>query len=257
MILSKRIALGGQQLDELHDAIVIRSIEPGVTKENITAVDRMGGSGQRITGEHWQTLDVSVTYAINIPKRKMAERRAVFDLVNAWANQKGWLTINWMESKRVYVDKTILPGSGDLWNWTGEFTIVFRAYNVPFWTADTPESVKSGVMASGNMMISVLGNVGSVLDVEFQNMSGMQIDNFQVRANGNRIILRSVALQNGNKLTITHGTDGLLRITSNGANAYHTYSGADDLYVNPGRTAVYFSADRAGILTVTNYGRYV
>ena len=133
MILSKRVALGGQQLDELHDAIVIRSIDPGVPNESISAVDRMGGAGSRITGDHFSTIDVSVTYAIDIPKRRMAERRAVFDLVNAWANRKGWLTVNWLENRRMYVDKTILPGSGDLWEWTSEFTIVFRAYNVPFW----------------------------------------------------------------------------------------------------------------------------
>ena len=30
MILSKRVALGGVQLDELHESIVIRSIDPGL-----------------------------------------------------------------------------------------------------------------------------------------------------------------------------------------------------------------------------------
>ena len=49
MILSRRVALNGQQLDELHDAIVIRSIDPGVPNESISAVDRMGGAGSRIT----------------------------------------------------------------------------------------------------------------------------------------------------------------------------------------------------------------
>ena len=50
MILSRRVALGGVQLDEIHEAIVIRSIDPGVPNETINAVERMGGAGQRITG---------------------------------------------------------------------------------------------------------------------------------------------------------------------------------------------------------------
>ena len=83
MILSKRVALGGVQLDELHDAIVIRSIDPGVPKESISAVSRMGGWGQRMTGQHWDTLEVSVTYAIDIPKREMILRRQVFEAVTA------------------------------------------------------------------------------------------------------------------------------------------------------------------------------
>ena len=257
MILSKRVALGGQQLDELHKAIVIRSIDPGVPNENISAVDRMGGAGSRITGDHFSTIDASVVYAIDIPKRRMAERRAVFDLVNAWANRKGWLTVNWLENRRLYVDKAILPGSGDLWEWTSEFTIVFRAYNVPFWQDETPVQAAGGTAASGRVNIQVDGTTESVLDVSFRNMSGMTINNFWVQANGNRITLTGLGLGGSATVEISHGTDGLLRIAAGGASAYHKYTGADDLYVNPGSVAVDFGADRAGILTVKNYGRWI
>ena len=257
MILSKRVALGGQQLDELHDAIVIRSIDPGVPNESISAVDRMGGAGSRITGDHFSTIDVSVTYAIDIPKRRMAERRAVFDAVNAWANRKGWLTVNWLENRRLYVDKTILPGSGDLWEWTNEFTVVFRAYNVPFWQDETPVQAAGGTAASGRVVVPVGGDTESVLDVSFRNRSGMTINNFWVQANGNRITLSNLGLGGSSTLNIHHGVDGLLRIEADGASVYHKYSGADDLYINPGSVAVDYAADRAGTLTVTSYGRWI
>lgn len=257
MILSKRVALGGQQLDELHDAIVIRSIDPGVPNESISAVDRMGGAGSRITGDHFSTIDVSVTYAIDIPKRKMAERREVFDLVNAWANRKGWLTVNWLENRRLYVDKTILPGSGDLWEWTNEFTVVFRAYNVPFWQDETPVQAAGGTAASGRVNIQVGGTTESVLDVSFRNMSGMTINNLWIQANGNRITLTGMGLGGSSTLNIHHGTDGLLRIEIGGSSVYDKYSGADELYVNPGSVAVDYAADRAGILTVRSFGRWV
>ena len=257
MILSKRVALGGVQLDELHERIVIRSIDPGVPHEEVQTVDRMGGYGQRVTGHHWQTLEVSVNYAIDIEKRLMAERRAVFDAVNAWAMKKGWLTVNWLPGRRFWVDKVVVPASGDLWDWTNEFTIVFRAYNVPFWQDELPTQAISGTAASGRLWIQASGNVGSVLDVSFRNMSGMTINNFWVQANGNRITLSSLGLGGNSTLAISHGTDGLLRITADGASVYSKYTGADDLYVNPGAVAVDFSADRAGILTVQNYGRWV
>lgn len=257
MILTRRAALGGVQLDELHDAIVIRSIDPGVTKESVSAVTRMGGFGQRMTGQHWDTLEVSVSYAIDIPKREMALRRQIFDAVNAWALKKGWLTVNWLENRRFYVDKVVLPGSGDMWAWTDEFTITFRAYNVPFWQDALPAQVSSGTAASGSVTVQVGGNVQSVLDVTFQNRSGMTINSFWVQANGNRITLSSLGLGGSSALTINHGTDGLLRIKIGSTSVYQKYTGADDLFVNPGNVGVTFAADRAGTLTVQSYGRWV
>ena len=257
MILSKRIALGGVQLDELHEAIVIRSIDPGVTKETVSAVTRMGGSGQRMTGQHWDTLEVSVTYAIDVPKHELTLRRQIFDAVNVWALRKGWLTVNWMKDRRFYVDKVVLPGSGDVWAWTNEYTVVFRAYNVPFWQDALPTQVSSGTVASGTVTIPVSGNVQGVLDVTFRNWSGMTINNFWVQANGNRITLSSLGLGGSSSLYITHGTDGLLRIRRDSTSVYEKYTGADDLFVIPGNVSVSFSADRAGTLTVQSYGRWV
>ena len=257
MILSKRVALGGVQLDELHDAIVIRSIDPGVPKESISAVSRMGGWGQRMTGQHWDTLEVSVTYAIDIPKTEMALRRQIFDEVNAWALKKGWLTVNWMEGRRFFVDKVILPGSGDVWNWTDEFTIVFRAYGIPFWQDELPAQAVSQTAASGRVWVPVGGNMQTVLDATFQNRSGMTINNFWVQANENRITLSSLGLGGSATLTISHGTDGLLQIKIGSTSVYQKYTGADDLIVNPGNTAVDYGADRAGVLTASCYGRWV
>ena len=256
MILSRRAALGGVQLDEIHERIVIRRIDPGVPYEVTDAVDRMGGVGQRVTGQHWQTLEVNITYAIDVPKREMALRRQIFDAVNTWALRKGWLTTNEMPNRRFYVDKVVIPGSGDLWNWTAEFTITFRAYNVPFWQDELPGQVASGTVSSGRIWVPVSGNMRSVIDVTFRNMSGMTINNFWVQAGGNRITLSSLGLGGSSILQISHGTDGLLRITAGGANVYSKYTGADDLYVNPGSVAVDFAADRAGILTASCYGRW-
>lgn len=257
MILSKRVALGGVQLDELHERIVIRSVDPGVPKETVTAASRMGGVGQRMTSQHWDTLEVSVGFAIDVPKTAMALRRQIFDTVMTWAMRKGWLTVNWMTDRRLYVDKVVLPDGGDMFEWTNEYTLVFRAYNVPFWTDVTPSQVSSGTVSSGSVSAQVGGNVRSVLDVSFRNRSGMTINNFWVQANGNRITLKGLGLGGSSTLTINHGTDGLLRITIGSTNVYSRYTGADDLYVDPGKVTVSFSADRAGTLTVQNYGRWV
>jgi len=257
MILSRRVSLGGVQLDEIHESVVIRSFDPGTASENITAVDRMGGSGQRITGRHRSTLEATLVFAINIPKRELALRRQVFEAVTAWALKKGWLKVNYLDNRRMYVDAVVIPSGGDMWEWTGEYTITFKAYNVPFWQDELPAQAVSGQASSGTVYVDVGGNVQSVMDASFRNRSGMTINSLAVTAGGNRIQLSNLGLGGSGTLAISHGTDGLLRIKIGSTSVYEKYTGADDLYVNPGRVAVSWTADRAGILTAQSFGRWI
>ena len=114
MILSRRVSLGSAQLDEIDNAVIIRSIDPGVSHESVSSVNRMGGFGQRMTMQHWETLEVSVTFAIDINKRELERRREVFDAVMAWAKTKGWLRTTSQPGKRMRVDKVVLPSAGEL-----------------------------------------------------------------------------------------------------------------------------------------------
>lgn len=257
MILSKRVALGGVQLDELHERIVVLGVDPGTPEESTSAVSRMGGSGQRVTGAHYENMEVVVTYGIDVPKTEMELRRQIFDMVNTWALQKGWLTVNWMPNRRMYVDKVKLPSSGDIWDWTHTFEIRFRAYNVPFWQDEVPNQAAASLITRGQVSLAVGGNVQSVIDMDFRNRSGMTINNFTISAGGNSLVLSNLGLGGSSTLSISHGTDGLLRIMAGSTSVLDKRTGADDLYVNPGTVAVSISTDRAGDLTVRNYGRYV
>jgi hypothetical protein len=256
MILSRRAALGGIQMDELHEAIVIRGIDPGTPQRTLTGVSRMSGAGQRVTEDRWETLEAKITWAIDIPKRQMAARRRIYEMVTAWAGRCGWLTLSGMEGRRLFVDKVILSGHQDLWEWTEEYEITLRAYNVPFWQSDLP-SQASGQMSAGRVWLNVEGDVESPVDVSFQNVSGATIQNISVSAGGKTIALTGIALGGTETLTITHGEDGLLRIMAGSRSVYSKYTGADDLIVIPGRVAVDVSSQRAGILTATNWGRWL
>lgn len=256
MILSKRVALNGQQLDQVDDSIVIKRIDTGATKETLNATAMMGGAGQRITTQHWDTLDVSVTFAIDIPKKQLAARRAVFDQVTAWALQKGWLTVNWMTGKGIRVDKAMIPSGGDMFDWTNDFTIVFRAYAVPFWTDDeTTEATGSS--------ITVPGNVETVCDAEITNGSGSTIDTLSVSVGDSSMSFTNLGLADGEKLVIGHGDDGLLYIRIYTGESYYrrvmdkrTGGSSDDLYVKPGANAITVTG---GTVTkkISCLGRYV
>ena len=109
------------------------------------------------------------------------------------------------------MDKVVYPGSGDLWDWTKDFTIIFRAYGVPFWQDELPAQAVSSVTGNGSVTVQVGGNVKSVLDISFQNRSGMVINNFQVQTGRNVMAFSNLNLGGSAELKIWHGTDGLLR----------------------------------------------
>lgn len=261
MILTRRVWFKNLALDQQDESIVIRSVDTGVPHESISSVNLMGGFGQRITSQHWETLDCSVAFAINKPKRDIAGRREVFDKVNTWARGTGWLRTSERDGKRMYVDKVILPDSGDLWDWTREYTIVFRAYNVPFWQDANVTPVTTNLTGDipRSFVLSVNGDVQTVMDLSFTNTSGSTIDTFEIIIGSNIMSLSDIALGNGKTLDISHGTDGLLQIVSDGISVYDKQSatGAEDLYVEPGDNAIMAIAGGDGTLNAWAYGRYL
>lgn len=258
MKLSRRIAINGNQLDQVDPSIVIRSIDPGTTKETVQTSGKAGGSGQRVTEKHWDSLEVSVSYAINIPKKQLAARRAVFDAVNAWALQKGWVTINYMPGKRMYAQSVTIPSSGDLWEWESEFTITFRAYGVPFWQDSTPTTVET---SDGVGILTVPGTVQTVCDVDLTNTSGSTVDTLVLRAGNNEFRFTDLGLENNQRLVIGHWAEtGDLYIRKYNGSIYNsvmnkrTGGSSDELYAGPGTTPVMIGGGLTATFSV--YGRY-
>ena len=260
MILSKRVALGGVQLDEIDPSIVIRSVDPGATKESVQTAAMMGGSGQQITSRHFDTLDVAVSFAIDLPKKQLAERRTVFDQVMAWAAAGGWLTVNFMTGKRVYIDSVTLPSSADLWNWTEEFQIVFRANAVPFWQDATATSIS--ITSGGTGTIAVPGIAETVCSIDVKNTSGSTIDTLTVEAGDSSMSFTDLGLLNNEVLSIGHKKDGTLFIRIYTGSTYRSALGkrtggsADDLYVKPGNRTITVS-NTSTETTASVYGRYL
>ena len=260
MILSRRVALDGAYLDELYERIVIRGIEPGVPKENVQSVNRMGGIGKRITARYIETMDLTVRFAIDAPKDDLITRRQIWEDVISWAmNGKGkWLTVNYILDRRMFVDRVMHSDPGDFRDWTAEYTITFEAVHVPFWQDEIPTEIAETGTTGGTYTLPVNGHYRTVVDAEFTNTSGSEMNIFSITAGGNQIALTGLGLANNKMLRIHHGTDGLLRITADGTSAYGKQSagGATDLYVQPGTATIVVAAQKSGNLKVQCYGRY-
>lgn len=265
MILAHRVALNGVELDELDERINIKSVEGGAGKMSISAQATAGGSGQRITGWHRDTMDVIVKFSMTIMPEELEARNAVLEKINAWAAEGGYLTVNYKANRRVFVECVQAPGEGDLYEWTTVYSITFRAYAVPYWEEAAEVSRTSAVGSAEGVSMDVAGSAETEADITLQNMSGMIINNVTVRAGDSVISFTGLGLEGNERLVIRHeiiGRKKLLRILiAGGAErsvlAKRTQESSDDLAVKPGTRAFSFSADRACQMTVGVRGRFV
>lgn len=268
MKLKRRVLLHNNNLDQIAREVVITTLEPGTTRMNVTAADT-GAWGQRITGRHWGVLEARVSYAIDVHTNNMQRRREVFDAVNAWAIKKGWLEfVSEAPGRRIYVDEVELPSPGDLWDWTANYTIIFRAYNVPFWQDTDAQTITKKKFANGkedSLTMEIGGTAPSVIDLSFKNVSGKTITNFQVKVGTQTLKLTNVQLEKDETLNMTHTAAGILKITADATRSgkavsrsvYGLLTGDDDMIVEPGKVLIKVSATRAGDLTVSNKARWL
>ena len=238
MIMSRRAALGGVYLDAQDTSIIIKGIDIGVPHESMSAVNRMGGVGQRVTVQHWEYLDVNITFAIDKKKTDLSGRKTVFDKAIKWAMAKGWLTVNFISGRRLYIDKVILPSAGDLWEWKNGYTITLRAFGIPFWQ-DTTATTSTG------SSITVPGVMQTVCDANIVNSGSSTINSMTVQIGDSSMIFDSLGLAAGETLEIGHTTDGLVTIQIKATNntyrsAYgkRTTGSSDDLFVEPGSNSI-------------------
>lgn len=257
MILSHRVQLNAIDLDSVSGAILVQGIEESAGKEQITTANRAEHAGQRVTSRRRDSLDVTVRFSINIKKWEMMRRSSVFEAVCAWAAPGGWLTLNYRPERRLRVVCAQFPAAGDQWNWTNIYTIVFRAYGVPYWQDCVPRHLVSDVSTGSTAReIYVHGSAETVLDAAYR-CSGT-CSRFSLAAGSSRITLEGLSMHAGQTLALDHTEDGLLRIRVDGASVLdkRAAESSDDLYVLPGRAALTMTADGPGTLAVQCTGRY-
>ena len=264
MICARRAALNNVFLDEVHEKIVIHGIEPSDGKETISATSAASGYGQRVTGARRDTLDITITFAIDIHKDDMPGRSEALEAANAWAaiaRDGAWLTLNYKPNRRIRVKLAQAPGEGSLWDYSKDFTITFRAYGLPYWEEEVANSVTfGGGAASGSGTAQISGSALTQCDVELANMSGMTINNCTLSVGNKTMTFSSLGLGNGEALIVDHN-DGLVRIRIRNGGSYRSAmanrAGANDFMIAPGNNGCSFSADRACRMTVSWRSRFL
>lgn len=268
MITSRRVSLNGGPLDQVDERIVIQAIEESAGKDSITAVSRGFGNGQRVTGRRRDYLDVTVRFGILAKYDEMAAREEVLEAANTWAAKGGYLTVDHKPDRRIRKAELVsAPGAGNIRNWTADFSMVLRAYGIPYWEAKTPATWIGAAAGSGGTgtYLEVPGNTETEADMLIENMSGQRVEYVNIRAGSSVMSFSDLALAAGEALAIDHDDDGILRIRIRNAakTGYRSAmlsrspGSADDLTVKPGNIYFSMSAQRACRPTVTVRGRWL
>lgn len=265
MILSRRVSLDNKQLDEVNKRIVITGIEEAAGKDTLNTAAAAGWMGTRITQQRRDTLDVTVRFRILAEKRLMATREEILDKVNAWAasGSGGWLRIDHKQNRRLQVILVQPAAMGDPWNWTNEYTLVFRAYSVPYWEYDgTVPQYGFDVAAKGTGSITIQGSARTQLSVQVSNRSGKDINNVSVTIGSKKIAFKGLALKANQQLIMGYDRTAetcvpYFRIGNTSVMAARTPDSADEFDVTPGSKTVKWEADRAVQVLIIYRERYI
>lgn len=258
MILKRRAALDGVQLDEVDSRILIQKIEPAAGKEKIESTVLWNGSGSRMTGFHRESLDIEITFSINEKSYRPGERAGVLEKANRWAAAGGMLTVGYKPGRQIRVIAAQLPGEGDAMN-RNQYTITFRAFGVPFWQESEPGRVRI-TGSSGSAAFGVNGNQETVMNASFRNTGSGTINTLTINAGG-IFKFQNLGLGPGETLTIDHPDDGRrsllrIRIGSRSAMAARTADSSHDLTIQPGIRTVSFTAGGSGTMEFSCSGRF-
>lgn len=260
MILAHRVALNNIWLDELDERINIKAINEGAGKETISAQSAAGGYGQRVTGRHRDTLDVTVQFSLLIGPDNMQERSTLLEKINGWAAEGGYLKVNYKAGRRLNVLCVQAPGAGDQYEWTTVYQITFRAYGVPFWEDDAETYTFGRSADTGRFTLTVPGNTETVCNIQVLNVSGATINSIEVTVAGKQMVFTNLGLGGGQTLNINHvdtGKIAYLEIKIGSTSVMHRRTGVDDFIVKPGQNAIGWTATRAVTVTAGARGRYL
>lgn len=220
-------SLNGMALDGLDEAIYILDIAESPPAMHAETVARPLGSGSHVLRMERTSLSVRVSFAIR--EYDVARRKAVCSKVAAWACRGGLLTVGDRPDQRLRVRCTGLPVIASALRWTEALSVVFTAFEAPFWEAEQPVSVSAGASAAISAQLYVPGAGGSAwLDAEL-NCSGVATVTVATS-------LSSITLTGVSGTVRMHHDEGVLAIDGGGTSllTHRTADSSDDLLVVPG-----------------------
>ena len=123
-------------LSAVDPAIYVTDVQETQPAYDTTAMARARGDGSRVTRRVRDSLQVRVYFAVR--ETDVGRRRDIIQRAAAWAMGGRYLAIGDRPGQRLRVVCDTLPSVTSALRWTQDLIMVFTAYAMPYWEADTP-----------------------------------------------------------------------------------------------------------------------
>ena len=256
------VALNNVELHSIDPAIVVRSVQEASPTWNISTGTKAGGAGMFVNGLDKQYREVSIKFAI-MERTDLNKRMRILQDVAGWAANGGDMTVSYRERQRLRVMCAQLPAIDSIRGWTDDFTILFRAYIVPFWESQDKEQVTVAATTNdyGRLMVRETG--GGKLCAIGANNSGSSVTSiFIANSASYNGITMSCTIPTGSSIVFDYDENDLQRIrkltgtTYTSVLQYRSADSDDAIILNHGANSIHVTSDKAMSWTLYTYGRW-
>lgn len=249
------IAINNVYLHDVDSRIIVQSITESEARLNPRAVTLASRTGQRLTGLERQTMDVTVHFSV-LGRRDMIGRAQVIERVAAWAASGSILTVDYRPNRQLHVVCVQYPSIGNIKEWDGAETIIFRAYEQPYWEDVLP--MRYARQGSGAVCVINPGTMAAPLEFEAVNNGEETVEALAVMMGDQLLGFDGLDLAPGDTVRVWY-QDGVMHAGAGGASVYgkRTTASVDDLMLAPGANDVYVTSDGACDWRITVRGRYL
>ena len=230
MISRYEATLNNITLSGISQKILILDIQYGDYTFNDTTFQIAKRQGVRLHSRNIPESTVTISFAIR--EYNIATRQSICADIVKWARNGGTLKTNDRTGQHLRVALKKPPVITSAMRWTDTLQIVFAAYALPFWEADTYQTVSS-YMSSASFRLFVNGNVNDA-PVSVICTARAAITTVSFTVNGRTMTLSGLSLASGDKIEIGYDENMIQYIKVGNTSLLDKRSGVDDLLVNCG-----------------------
>lgn len=243
--------MDGKALHDISPSIYVMDIEESTPVVNVFTAPKGMGDGMIVSSHKRQGL--TVTIRVMVHEYDTVKRKEILQRIAAWATKGKYLAISDRPGQRLRVHCYNPPVTPSALKWTNTMSVVFTAYEMPYWEDAKPKEVTlSGLTGSGK--IRPIGTVEST-PVEV-TISGNRstLTKLSLTVGDTKFVFQNLYTAAGGEIRLYYDENGLLRIPSGS----RTPESSDELIAKCGEdNVVSFTANTAVTVTFYARGRYV
>ena len=253
-----RVWLNGAGLQDIDPCIHVHDINYGAPGVTTQTVEHARHHGARVTRQRMGSSMVSVVFQVR--EYDITTRQEILNRIAAWAMTGGVLTTDDRPGQRLHVVCTTPPSVQSSLRWTAQQTLVFTAFDNPFWEDVTPKfRTLTGTHDEG-----ILYGAGAAADpfVTARVEATQDITALTLTVGGTHFTFSGISVEAVEALVIAYDETHTLKVYNEDTNVSYlskrTADSHDDLMLLRGQFGnVSFSSDGSATVTFEVRGLYL